>query len=141
MRLVETKDKVGKEVTLKGWVHSVRAHGSVLFLDLRDRSGIVQVVFQKDSCEGVEDVREEWVMEVKGEVKKRPESMINSDIETGEVEVSGSEIRIISKSETPPIPLDTDGYEIDEKKRLDYRYLDLRRERMKRNLIDRKSVV
>lgn len=139
-RVKKTTEKVGQEVLLKGWVDSIREHGSVLFIDLRDVSGLVQVVFSDEALKDAEKVGSEWVVEIRGEVKKRPESMINEDIETGTVEISGLEISVLSEAETPPIPIDTDGYKIEEKKRLDYRYLDLRRQRMKRNIILRQEM-
>lgn len=127
---VETTKKVGEIVTLKGWVHSVRKHGKVLFIDLRDRSGLVQVVFAGDVFEASEGLRPEFVIEVTGTVNERTERYINPKLETGTIEIEAQELTIISTAETPPFPLDTDGREIDEDLRTRYRYLDLRRERM-----------
>src|SRR3989344_4654272 len=136
--ILETKDLVGKEVNLAGWVHVRRDHGKIIFIDLRDRSGIVQMVFvpsQKEIYETATQLRSEWVIRVRGMVKQRPEKMINPEIETGKIEIEPVELEVLSKAETMPFPLDTDGREIDEEARMKYRYLDLRRERMKKNIM------
>jgi aspartyl-tRNA synthetase len=127
---LETIDKVGKEVTLYGWVNTRRDHGKIIFIDLRDRSGIVQTVYTGDKL----DISSEDVVKIVGVVKKRPEKMINPKIPTGTVEVEVKNIEIIAESKELPFPIDTDGYEIEEEVRLKYRYLDLRRSRMTRNL-------
>ena len=162
-QIIETKDLVGKEVDLYGWVNVRRDHGKLIFIDLRDRSGIAQVVFapsahsnssgrastssrdsaprgsgqahQKDLYELAEKLRPEWVIRIKGKVKERPEKMVNPDLPTGKVEVEPLELKVLNEAETAPFPLDTDGYEIDEETRMKYRYLDLRRQRMKRNIM------
>ncbi|MCK9186997.1 MAG: aspartate--tRNA ligase [Candidatus Colwellbacteria bacterium] len=142
----ELPDKIGEEVELKGWVHIRRDHGKLIFIDLRDRSGIVQLVFvpQKGENGGVhakaEELRSEWVISVKGTVSERPASMVNSDIPTGGIEVQVSEIEILNESETPPFPIDADGKDINEESRMQYRYLDLRRERMANNIRKRYAV-
>ena len=123
----------GKEVELCGWVSARRDHGKLVFIDLRDRSGLVQVVFRPEIALA-SDLRLEYVVRVKGEVKKRPDKMVNDKMATGAFEVSALELEILNKSEALPISIDTDGYEINEEARLKYRYLDLRRERMRRNL-------
>lgn len=133
----ETLDNVGQTVLLKGWVHSRRDHGKVMFLDLRDRSGIVQLV----SSKSLGDARPEDVIEVSGTVKARPAEMLNPKIETGTVEVEVRKLSIISKARELPFPIDTDGYEINEEIRSKYRYLDLRRPRMMRNLRLRSKMV
>src|SRR3989338_7585955 len=136
--ILETKDLVGKEVNLAGWVHVRRDHGKIIFIDLRDRSGIVQMVFvpsQKEIYETATQLRSEWIISVRGIVKQRPEKMINPEIETGKIEIEPVELEVLSKAETMPFPLDTDGREIDEEARMKYRYLDLRRERMKKNIM------
>ena len=119
-------NKVGKEVTLSGWAGTVRDHGKVVFVDLRDRTGLVQCVIteQKEKI-GVEDV-----VEVTGTVRERPESAVNKDLETGTIEVEVTSYEILNACKELPIPIDTDGYEISEDMRLKYRYLDLRRERL-----------
>ncbi|MBI4117239.1 MAG: aspartate--tRNA ligase [Parcubacteria group bacterium] len=140
----EIKDRIGETVELFGWVNVRRDHGKIIFIDLRDRSGIVQLVFTPQNGELykiAETLRPEWVIFVKGEVASRPKGMINDEIETGKVEVRPVEMIILSKSETPPFPLDSAGHEIDEELRLKYRYLDLRRERLKNNLIMRHKVI
>ncbi len=124
-------DKVGKEVELYGWVDSKRDHKKIVFIDLRDRTGVVQIV-------GGEDFKalvSEDVVYIKGFVKKRPENLVNPKLKTGMIEVEAKELRILSKSKALPIPVNTDGYEIDEDIRLKYRYLDIRRQRMTRNLV------
>lgn len=131
----ETVSHIGKEVKLQGWVHSRRDHGKIIFLDVRDRSGLVQVVTHDV------DVRPEYVVEVTGSVKKRPEQMINPKIPTGTVEVEASAITVLAKSRELPMPIDTDGYDINEDTRLQYRYLDLRRPRLQANIRLRSKLV
>ncbi len=126
----DTVKLVGKEVALQGWVHARRDHGKVMFVDLRDRSGIVQMVSAKD----LGDARPEDVVEVVGTVKKRPDAMVNAKIATGGVEVEVSKLTILSKSKELPIPIHTDGLDINEDMRLKYRYLDLRRPRLTHNI-------
>ncbi|MDE2018965.1 MAG: aspartate--tRNA ligase [Patescibacteria group bacterium] len=130
----------GKTVTLAGWVHARRDHGKLVFIDLRDRSGIVQVVFGPDVA-GASELRLEYVIKVKGEVKKRPPSMVNDKIPTGAFEIGATELEILNRSGEMPIPVDTDGFDINEERRLQYRYLDLRRERLKNNIIARHKVI
>lgn len=134
--VLSVKDLVGQSVSLYGWVATRRDHGKIIFIDLRDRSGIVQVVFTPSSKDyaTASELRSEWVLRIKGQVKARPEKMVNSEIETGKVEIEPEELEVLNKSETPPFPLDTDGYEIGEESRMKYRYLDLRRQRMAKNL-------
>jgi len=142
-QIVETKDLVGKEVTLFGWVNVRRDQGKIIFIDLRDRSGVVQMVFipsNKELFGLAEKLRLEWVIRVKGLVKSRPEKMFNAEIETGKVEIEPLELEVLNEAETSPFPLDTDGYEIDEEVRMKYRYLDLRRQRIQKNIILRHKV-
>ncbi len=135
---------VGKEVILAGWVNRRRDHGGVTFLDLRDRSGLVQVVAHPESSPAAhaaaQDVRSEWVLQVRGAVQRRPAGMENPALATGEVEVNASEVRVLNAARTPPFLIHEDS-EVDESVRLKYRYLDLRRERMRRNLELRHRVV
>lgn len=135
---------VDEEVTLAGWVHRRRDHGTLIFLDLRDRSGRVQVVFDEqavpEAYRVAREVRPEYVLQVRGVVRLRPPEMVNPDLLTGEVEVVAREARILNTSRTPPIYVHRDPEE-DIQVRLKYRYLDLRRERMQRNLILRHRVV
>ncbi len=142
-QISETKNKVGESVELFGWVHSRRDHGKLIFIDLRDRSGIVQVVFipKSQDYEKAKDLRSEWVLKIIGKVAERPEALINKEIETGKIEIQPESIEILSQSVTPPFALDTDGREIGEEHRMKYRYLDLRRSRMKDNLILRHKVI
>ena len=134
---------VGQEVILCGWVSRRRDHGGLIFLDLRDRSGLVQVVFSKeidpDSFKKAEAVRTEYVLGVRGTVKLRDAATINSNMATGEVEVCASELRILNAAKTPPFYIQ-DNIEVDETVRLKYRYLDLRRPEMQRNLMLRHRV-
>jgi aspartyl-tRNA synthetase len=128
----ETPNLVGQEVELYGWVDTKRDHKKIVFIDLRDRTGKVQVVGFGDEWK---EAGSEDVVMIKGIVKERPEKLVNPKMKTGTIEIEGKEIKIITKAEGLPIPIDTDGYEIDEEIRLKYRYLDIRRERMKRNLV------
>ena len=126
---IDTIKKINEQILLKGWVHSIRTHGKITFIDLRDATGLVQVVFK-----GALDLKQEYIIEVIGEVKKRPENMINTEIKTGTIEIKADTINILSKAKPLPFPIDGDGYEINEKHRLKYRYIDLKRERLKNNL-------
>ena len=140
----DIKDKIGERVELFGWVNVRRDHGKIIFIDLRDRSGIAQLVFtpqNKGLYKIAETLRPEWVLRVKGEVSQRPKGMENPELETGKVEVKVEELEVLNESETPPFPLDSLGHEIDEELRLKYRYLDLRRERLKNNLILRHKTI
>ena len=127
----ETPEKINQEIELYGWVDSIRDHKKIIFIDLRDRTGIVQIVGNED----FKKLNSEDVIYIKGTVKKRPEKLVNPKISTGEIEIQAKEFEIISKAQTPPLPINTDGYNIDEEIRLKYRYLDLRRPRMTRNII------
>ncbi|OGZ84688.1 MAG: hypothetical protein A2599_03525 [Candidatus Staskawiczbacteria bacterium RIFOXYD1_FULL_39_28] len=140
----DTAKHVGEKLKVSGWVNVRRAHGKILFVDLRDISGVLQLVFvpsNKEAYEKAEKIRPEWVIEVRGQIVKRPENMINSKIETGQVEMSVDELNVLSESETMPLSIETDGYDIGEEVRMKYRYLDLRRERLKNNLIARYKLV
>ena len=134
----------GDQVTLAGWIGRRRDHGGIIFLDLRDRSGIVQVVFNPetaaDAARIAEEVRPEWVVQVKGTVNRRPEGSENPGIVTGDVEVMATELTVLNHSLTPPFYIDEDAG-ADESLRLRYRYLDLRRPPMLRNLTLRHKVV
>lgn len=130
-------DKVGEEISLSGWINSRRDHGKITFIDVRDRTGIVQLVGSGVPTEA----KPESVIEVVGFVKKRPEHLINPKIETGTVEVEIRSLRVISTSRDLPFPIDTDGYEVNEEIRSKYRYLDLRRSRMARNIRLRSKTV
>jgi len=141
---VETIKYVGKKVKVCGWVHSARSHGKIIFVDLRDRSGLIQIVFtpeNKDLYEISQTLRAEWVLGVEGKIAKRPKGMINPKIETGKIELYPQTIEIFSEAKTLPFSIESSGYEISEEKRLKYRYLDLRRERLRKNLIMRQKVI
>ncbi|MCX7881572.1 MAG: OB-fold nucleic acid binding domain-containing protein [Patescibacteria group bacterium] len=129
----QTINKIGQEVELYGWVDSKRDHKKVVFIDLRDRSGVVQTV----GNEKLKQLNTEDVVYIKGIVKKRPEKLINPKIKTGSIEIEVKEFKILAKAKPLAIPINSDGYEIDEDNRLKYRYLDLRRQRMKKNLMFR----
>lgn len=123
--------KAGERVRIKGWVASVRDHGKLIFFDARDASGIIQVVTSKSVISKVGD----WfVVDVEGVVKERPEKLRNPKLETGNIEIEAEKVEVISRAQVAPFPLEGDGYEISEELRLRYRYLDLRRERLQRNL-------
>jgi len=134
---------VGKEVVLAGWVHRRRDHGGLIFVDLRDRWGLTQVVFDPvrdpKAHKMAEKIRSEWVIAVHGRVNNRAEGMANPKLATGEIEVDVDEVEILNRSKTPPFPLD-EYKEVNEEIRLKYRYLDLRREEMQRNIIFRSRV-
>jgi aspartyl-tRNA synthetase len=130
-------DHAGTEVALCGWVAHQRDHGGVLFVDLRDREGVVQVVFHPidapEAHRAASSLKGESVVRVTGEVRRRPEGTVNPGLPTGEVEVAATEVQVLSASETPPFPIE-DRTQADEGLRLRYRYLDLRRPEMTRNL-------
>ncbi len=134
----------GQIVTLAGWVHRRRVHGGINFIDLRDRYGLVQVVSDPllfaEAHQGIEDARPEWVIQVEGLVRARPEGLANPNMETGAIEVVAQRVRALNAAKTPPFQINVDE-EVDEGLRLRYRYLDLRRERMRRNLLLRHRVV
>lgn len=142
--VIETKDLVDREVNLFGWVATRRDHGKLIFIDLRDRSGMAQVVFSPSKAEIqklADTLRPEWVVRIKGKVNARPEKMINLDLPTGKIEIEPLELEILNEAETPPFPLDTNGQEIDEELRLQYRYIDLRRGRLQKNISLRSEFV
>jgi len=135
----------GQTITLSGWVHRRRDHGGVAFFDLRDRSGLVQVTINpdlpKESLDLVNNVRMEWVLQIEGIVQLRPDGMKNPKMDTGEIEIIAREVKILNPSKTPPFMVSGDNDLADENTRLKYRYLDLRRERMTRNMVLRHKVI
>lgn len=140
----EVKDNdSGKVLTLAGWVQRRRDHGGLIFIDLRDRTGLVQLVFGpqygEEAFHKAEDVRNEYVVAVVGKVRERSEETINPHMKTGRLEVVVSEMRVLNKAKTPPFYIE-DGVDVDENVRLRYRYLDLRRPEMQRNLIMRHKI-
>ncbi len=139
----ETLNKEEKKVKVAGWVKTVRFHGKIIFIDLRDFKGVLQLVVgpKSKSYKTAKKIRPEWVIEVEGKISKRPPKMTNPDLETGKIEMAVDEIEVLSEAETPPFSIEGEGYEISEEKRMKYRYLDLRRERMKNNLLSRQRVI
>lgn len=136
------KEHLGEAVELCGWVHRRRDHGGVIFIDLRDRAGLVQVVFDPDSPETfaiAESVRSEYVLKIEGIVRNRPEGTINPNMHTGEIEVLVSSVEVLNESETPPFPVESD-IEVNEEMRLRYRYIDLRRTSMQEKMRVRRDV-
>ncbi|OPL12025.1 MAG: hypothetical protein AVO34_02090 [Firmicutes bacterium ML8_F2] len=144
----KTIEKKGEEVKLSGWVHSRRDHSQIIFIDLRDRGGLVQLVFLPDNQECyklADSLRGEWVIEVIGQVKQRPRGMVNEKIPTGEVEVEIKTLKVLNKAKTPPFEIAEEPGKgkkgVNEELRLEYRYLDLRRQKMRRNLFVRHKVI
>ena len=139
-----TSANIGEEITLMGWVLRRRDHGGVIFIDLRDRHGLTQIVFNPEVNPEVHakahKLRSEWVIAIRGKVEARLEGMANTKLATGEIEVFIDELRILNISETPPFPLDEES-EISDNIRLQYRYMDLRRPEMSANLIQRHKAV
>ncbi len=134
----------GEKVTLCGWVHRRRDHGGLIFIDLRDRYGLTQIVVDpnhnKDAHAKAERLRSEWVIGVSGKVRARPEGMKNETLGTGEIEVMVDELTVYNESKTPPFEIDQEK-NINEEVRLKYRYLDFRREKLKNNLILRHHII
>ena len=139
------REHAGKTVTLSGWVHRRRDHGGLTFIDLRDREGIVQVVFNPDNRPDAHAaagrLRNEWVVTVAGEVQERPPGTENPELATGEVEVAAAHLTVLNESKTPPFYVNDEGGEVDELLRMRYRYVDLRRAGMRDTLILRHRVV
>ncbi len=133
---IETPAKVGEKILLLGWVDKRRDHGKIVFIDLRDRSAVIQLVLTGE----IPRLSLEDVIEVEGTVKARPPKLVNSKIATGTVEIDVLRLTIISKSIELPFPIDNDGYDIEEELRMKYRYLDMRRRRMFNNLQLRSQV-
>ncbi len=131
------------EVVLTGWVHRRRDHGGLIFVDLRDRYGLTQIVFDPErdpeAHHSAEMIRPEWVIAVHGKVNSRAEGMANPNLATGEIEIDIDDVEILNKSKTPPFPLD-EYREVNEEIRLKYRYMDLRREEIQQNLLFRSKV-
>lgn len=137
-------DDAGRGVTLKGWVARRRDHGGLIFIDLRDRYGLTQLVFNPESSPAAHavasEVRGEYVLEVTGEVRPRPEGTANPNLATGAIEVDARQATILTRADTPPFPI-RDDIDVDESIRLTYRYLDLRRPVMQRRLVLRAAIV
>lgn len=140
----ECASRVGETVELAGWVDVRRDHGKLIFIDLRDESGVVQMVITPKNealYKEADRVRPEWVIWVRGEVKTRPEGMRNEKLATGTVEIGVMELVVLNTAETPPFDIAGDGYDINEELRLEYRYLDLRRARLQKNLKARHVII
>ena len=131
---IKIAEMVGEKVNLAGWVHARRDHGKLIFIDLRDRSGLVQVVFTGDLHKIADMLRPEFVVAISGTVKERPRGMDNSKIATGKVEIEADSLEILGEAKTPPFDLTTDTRKVNEDIRMEYRYLDLRSERMNKIL-------
>ncbi len=146
MKRILCKDTIKyaeQEIKICGWVNSLRAHGKIIFIDLRDASGLIQVVFTP-KCEQYnlsQKIKPEWVIQVIGKIQQRPKSMENPKIITGKIEIQAINLKILAEAKTLPFDISEDGYKISEEKRLKYRYLDLRRQRLKRNLETRQKVI
>ena len=135
-----TQDLLEQTITIVGWVHRRRDHGGVIFLDMRDRAGILQVVVDPDTPEAfamADAVRPEYVLKITGRVRRRYEGTENKNMTSGQVELLGKEIEVLAKSETPPFPLNDDKMTVSEELRLKYRYLDMRRPEMQERMVFR----
>ncbi|MBI2637600.1 MAG: aspartate--tRNA ligase [Candidatus Sungbacteria bacterium] len=141
---IETTKKMGETVTVAGWVHVRRDHGKIIFIDLRDRTGFLQIVFipkNKELYETANTLRSEWVIEITGTIGWRPKGMENKELETGAIEMLAEHITVLNEAKTSPFALDTPGLDIGEENRLTYRYLDLRRQRLQKNIRLRHEVI
>jgi aspartyl-tRNA synthetase len=140
-----TAQHIGEHVTLCGWVHRRRDHGGLIFIDLRDRFGITQIVFRPETDDAMHlhagNLRSEWVIAVKGEVLLRAEGMKNTKLKTGEIEIEAKELAILSKAKTPPFSISDENIQINEELRFKYRYLDIRRGEIAHRLVLRHQMV
>ena len=136
------KQQLGTTVTINGWVHRRRDHGGVIFIDLRDRAGLVQVVVDPDVADAfaiAEHVRSEYVLAITGLVRDRPQGTVNPNMISGEIEILAKHIEVLNESETPPFPVESE-IEVNEELRLKYRYIDLRRVAMQEKMKVRRDV-
>ncbi|MFA6593745.1 MAG: aspartate--tRNA ligase [Candidatus Buchananbacteria bacterium] len=141
--IAEVTKKAGQEVLIKGWVHTRRDHGKLVFIDVRDRSGLLQVVFipsNKEAHELAQKLRSEYVVAITGQINERPANMVNDKLPTGAVEMLATGLEIINEAKTPPFEIDQDTSDVNEELRLKHRYLDLRSVRMANNIIKRHQV-
>ena len=136
---------IDKEVTIAGWVHVRRDHGKLIFIDLWDETGKIQIVFNprvsENAHKNAQQIRSEWVVTISGLVKKRPDNLINKDEQNGYIEFEARELSVLSEAKTPPFEVTEDTREVGEKKRLKHRYIDLRTDRMQRNIRKRAELV
>lgn len=133
-----------KEIILKGWIDVRRDHGKLIFIDVRDWTGISQIVFlpnNKDLQKIADQLRTEWVVEITGMVQKRPAGMENKNLETGAYEIVATNLVILNEAKTPPFEINADGHEVNEEVRMQYRYLDLRRPRLQKNIRMRDKII
>jgi len=140
----DLKAAVGKEASISGWVDVRRDHGKLIFIDLRDMTGRVQTVAMPQNKEAhatADKVRSEWVVRATGVVNKRPEKMVAKDEENGDIEIELKKLEVLNEANTPPFDVRDDGHKINEDMRLKYRYLDLRRPRMQRNIRQRDKII
>jgi len=137
----DVEKQVGKKVTMFGWVGARRDHGKIIFIDLRDRWGVTQVVFDDKTYKEASKLSQEDVVRIEGKVKNRPEGLVNPKIISGKVELQAETLEILAKSKTPPFEINKDTRSVSEELRMKYRYLDIRSERMKKNLETRNLVV
>ena len=138
----ETINKIGEQVKVSGWVNVRRDHGKIIFIDLRDRTGLLQVVFagNEDLRKKADMLRSEWVVSIEGKIKERPENLKNSKIETGGIELAAEELEILNEAKTPPFEIGEKD-KVNEELRMEYRYLDLRDPKMQENLMKRSEVL
>ena len=139
----ETAEKSGESVLVSGWVHARRDHGKIIFIDLRDRTGLLQVVFVpgNEAYEMAQKLRGEWVVSIEGKIADRPQNMINEKNVSGKIELQAEKLEILNEAKTSPFEIDKDTHKVDEELRLKYRYLDLRTERMAKNITLRHEVI
>ncbi|MFH1388750.1 MAG: amino acid--tRNA ligase-related protein [Patescibacteria group bacterium] len=142
MRIRETPNQIDKSIELIGWAHRIRSHGKIVFIDLRDLTGILQIVVaEKELLRVVDNIKEEYLIKVVGTIKKRPEKLINPNILTGTIELEPAQLSILSELKADlPFQVFEDTLNVDEALRLEYRYLDLRTERMRNNIIMRANI-
>lgn len=140
----QTPEYLNKEISLYGWVDSRRDHGKIIFIDLRDKTDKVQVVFSPDKGEIYDlagKLRSEWVIEIKGKVNARPENMQNPKIATGKIEIEATDLKVLSQADSLPFDISNNNESVNEEIRLKYRYLDLRRQRLHQNLLYRHKII
>ncbi len=133
-KINDLSEHIGETVEVRGWVDTRRDHGKIAFFDIRDGFGYIQTVAKDDIYEQAEDLRPEWVVAIQGEVNERPDDMKNEDMDNGDIELEITDLKVLNEAKTAPFDIYEDGYEIDEETRMEYRYLDLRRPRLQKNI-------